>query len=126
MKPAISGPTSNVSPLAVGVSVAAWASLTNCLYDGANAFPKCKNLIAALSPAEVCSVYNLLPSLVTPPLTVKSPAASVQIDSEINGFIISAPASLTPFTKLSNNCLSFAWPSWILFNKVLRGLAITS
>ena len=46
-----------------------------------------------LSPMAVSSVYNNLPSLVRPPLATRSAIASVQIDSEINGFIISPLAS---------------------------------
>ena len=79
-----------------------------------------------MSPAGVWSVYNLLPSDVLPPLTTISVTASVQIDSEINGFIISAPAWFTPLTKPANKVLSSCSPAIILLTKVLYGLAITS
>jgi len=49
-----------------------------------------------------------------------------EIDSDIHGFIISAPASFTPFTKPDNNIWSVVSPDIILFIYVLIGLAITS
>ena len=126
MKPAISLSSSNAFPLSVGVSVAACINLWYCLKEGNNAFPKCKNWIAILSPIAVSSVYNCLPSAVSPPLTVKSVAASVQIDSDINGFIISPLASLIPFKNPLRRVLSSCSPS-ITFNiNVLKGLLITS
>ncbi|MGA1049495.1 MAG: hypothetical protein ACO3UU_15940 [Minisyncoccia bacterium] len=79
-----------------------------------------------MSPIGVWSVYKTLPSLVIPPLTVKSPTASVQIDSSINGDAISATASSAPFIKP----LSIVSPSFvediISLAKVLNGLAIKS
>ena len=52
--------------------------------------------------------------------------ASVQIDSEINGFIISPLASIIPSLKPLNKTSSDSCALKTLFNNVLKGLPITS
>ena len=71
-------------------------------------------------------MYNNLPSLVLPFLTTISVIASVQIDSEINGFIISPLASIIPSLKPLNKTSSDSCALKTLFNNVLKGLPITS
>jgi len=71
-------------------------------------------------------VYKTLPSLVLPPLSVKSVAASVQIDSSKKGEANSVLASSIP----DKNPFKIVSPSFdaavISFNKVLKGFATTS
>ena len=67
-----------------------------------------------------------MPSDVLPPLVVIFKRASVKIDSDIKGFIISPDASAIPVARPSNNGFSSSTPSWRRFNKVLTGLPTTS
>ena len=55
-----------------------------------------------------------------------SAAASVQIDSSINGEAISLTASSAPLTKPFNIVSPSLTPDIISFDKVLNGLAIKS
>ena len=64
----------------------------------------CLVIILILSSRGVCSVYNLLPSLVSPPLTKMSMIASGAIDSVTKGSIDLLNASESPFT---NPCDTF-------------------
>ena len=67
----------------------------------------CLVIILILSSRGVCSVYNLLPSLVSPPLTKMSMIASGAIDSVTKGSIDLLNASEIPFTNPFDSCSSY-------------------
>ena len=79
-------------------------------------------ILYALLPSESWSLNTSKPSLVLPPLIKISDIASVQIDSEINGDVISLPASNIPFKKSSIIPSSSSLPEATALVIVWKGL----
>ena len=83
----------------------------------------CLVIILILSSKGVCSVYNFLPSLVSPSLTKISIIASGAIDSVTKGSIDLLNASEIPFTNPLDNCSSVSIPSCTFRSILLNGVS---
>ena len=80
-------------------------------------------MILTLSSRGVCSVYNFLPSFVSPPLIKISMIASGAIDSVTKGSSDLLNASEIPFTNPFDNCSSVSIPCCTFRSILLKGVS---
>ena len=103
------------------------SNLFNCSNEkGICALTKCFIIFVALSPGRSCGLNTLKPSLVSPPLAIKSVTASVQIDSDINGCANSFIDINVPARKSSMIPSSSVLPSATALITVCTGLTSVS